>query len=268
MSKGILNSNDYDSFLNSSLIESAVTSDCKLLNEAITNGGNINFQTPMGLDLIMLNLGYGELTSAPEYISCLIENGIDVNHVDKYYGNNALQYASRYGADDVVNLLIENGSNINSINNNGYNPLLNACESIPLFFPFYISDWHMQEMPYSFFRKKKDEINKSYGSHKGRKHYKLEQEKTIRTLLENDIEIDRITKNGFSTMDLAILNTYINDTNMIKLLKEYGVEMNSNITGAKGSLLDSLFYGGPQAFYQYHREDKLIKRKIKEYNKS
>lgn len=143
MSRDILNTNNYVSFLNSSLIESAVTSDCKLLNETIAKGGDINFQTPEGLDLIMLNIGYGELASAPEYISCLIENGIDVNHIDKYYGNNALQYASRYGASEVTDLLIKSGVDINSTNNNGYNPLLNACESIPLFFPSYISNWHM-----------------------------------------------------------------------------------------------------------------------------
>lgn len=259
--------NVYDLFLSSSLIKSAVTSDCKLLNETIANGGDINFQTPMGLDLIMLNLGYGELSSAPEYISCLIENGIDLNHIDKYYGNNVLQYASRYGANDVVNLLIENGVDINSINDNGYNPLLNACESIPLFFSFYISDWHVQEMPYPLFQKTRDAINKSYRSLKGRKYFKLEQEKTIRTLLDNDIETDRITEKGFSAMDLAILNTYINDTNMIKLLKEYNVKMSSNITGAEGSFFTSLFYGGLYDSYLYHREDRLIKRKVKEYNK-
>jgi len=87
-------------------------------------------------------------------------------------------------------------------------------------------------------------------------------------LLENSIEIDGVNKKGLSAMDLAILNTYVKDTNMIKLLKEYDVEMYSDITGAKGNLFDSLFFGGPQAFYQYRQKDRLIKKKVKEYNKN
>lgn len=77
---------------------------------------------------------YKENINTTNYISCLIEHGIDLNHVDKYYRNTVLQYASRYGLDDLVDLLIQNGADINSVNNKGYNALHNACESIPLFF--------------------------------------------------------------------------------------------------------------------------------------
>lgn len=260
------NSNADNSFLEPLLIKSAVETDCKLLNEVIANGGNINFQTPKGLDLIMISLAFGNLSGISEYIACLIENGIDINHIDKYYGNNSLQYASRYGLSDVVDLLIKNGIDINSVNNVGYNSLHNACESISLFFSFYISAWE-HEMPSLFIQKLSNIVNKGYRSFGGEKYFKLEQEKTISILLENGIDKDCLTHKSLSAMDLAILNNYISDNNIVKLLKKYNVKMNTNITGAKGNLFESLFGGGPEGFYSYCKEDKLIKRKIKEYNR-
>lgn len=254
-----------EELLNQELMISAVESNSKLLEKAISNGGDINFQTSGGLNLVMLNIAFGDLVNKKEYILSLIENGINLNHIDKL-GNSSLQYASRLAATDIVDLLAKNNIFINTVNEKGYNSLLTACESIPLFFPFYITSWETS-VTSLWLPKIRDSLNKDYLKPTGRQHYKKEQLKTIRTLLENEIDKSKLTKEGLSAMDLAILNDYINDNSMVKLLKEYGIKMNSNIEGCKGSAIDTLFYGGPSEFISYYKKDKLIKKKVKEYKK-
>ena len=48
-----------------------------------------------------------------EIVRLLIENGIDVNHIDPHTGQNALHFASTNGSLEIVKLLIEKGIDIN-----------------------------------------------------------------------------------------------------------------------------------------------------------
>ena len=60
-------------------------------------------------------------------VEAFIENGIDVNHIDKKYGVTFLIWAIRRGRMDVANCLINNGADVNKMGKES-SALIEACQ--------------------------------------------------------------------------------------------------------------------------------------------
>jgi len=102
----------------------------KLIETQKTNINFINGHTNNDkLTPLMIASREGLLPIVLHLIPLLLENGCDINQIDKI-GNTALMFAASEGHDKVVLLLIENKADINVANNIGNTALLLAAWDI------------------------------------------------------------------------------------------------------------------------------------------
>ncbi len=123
----------------------------------------------------------------------LIENGADVNRLDKW-GMTPISSAASNGHLDIVRLLLKNGANVNTADKHGGTPLYYASaggfhETVELL----ISKGANVNCKTDY----KDETALI-------KAVQIEDVKTVKLLLENGVDSDAKTKDG-KTASMAIL---------------------------------------------------------------
>ncbi len=200
------------------LYDSAVDGIVEILDYELKHGADINSTTIGGLNLLMTNLIFGN--NNKEYITYLLDNGINVNHTCATE-QTALHIATMRANLEMVKLLLEAGVDINNVDYDNFNALLTSCKGWFMSFPF---DFNSIKVRLSEFeRNQLLSIGNSQWKF-NRKELINNQYEIIKLLLESGVNTAQISKDGLNAMDLLIRNPYIEDLKYIDLLKQYNIE--------------------------------------------
>lgn len=111
--------NIYNEDLNDDLLDGISGEDYELVEEAISNGADVNFvddnskETPL----------FVALTSSLEIMDLLIQNGANVN-AKNTFGNTVLHKACEYEDENAITYLLGKKADVNEVNDQGKTPLL------------------------------------------------------------------------------------------------------------------------------------------------
>ena len=159
--------------------------------------------------IIMALLGTGDC----ETVRWLIEQGVDVNHSDKF-GSTAVQYATQKGNFEVLKLLHNSEARIHHVNNNGINSIIMAslgtgdCETVR---------WLIEQGV---------DVNHSEKSGSTAVLYAAQQGnlKVLKLLHNREAKIHQVNNNGTNSIIAASLGT--GDCETVRWLIEQGVDVN------------------------------------------
>ena len=110
------------------LLIAAFNNDIFRINQALSEGADVNTNTIVGYTPLMIAAMFG----TPETIKFLLDNGADIDATVSYSGEKALNLSVRANEDTLkanrenIRVLIKNGADINFCDNNGYTPLILA----------------------------------------------------------------------------------------------------------------------------------------------
>ena len=110
------------------LLIAAFNNDIFRINQALSEGADVNTNTIVGYTPLMIAAMFG----TPETIKFLLDNGADIDATVSYSGEKALNLSVRANEDTLkanrenIRVLIKNEADINFCDNNGYTPLILA----------------------------------------------------------------------------------------------------------------------------------------------
>ncbi len=147
-------------------------------------------------------------------VKSLVENGADVNQPDGN-GNTPLFIACKNGNKALAKYLIDNGADVNQPDGNGNTPLFIACDRWYIDLAEYLIDRHSAKL--------NSRIINGYGKDLLFKAYEKENGNTVKSLIENGMDVNIEDENGKTPLLMACL---WNNENLAKYLIE---EQNANI---------------------------------------
>lgn len=165
----------------------------------------------------------------PLCISMLLSNGADINSTDDQ-GLTSLMHAATLGFSNIVDLLMENNAHASLLCNNGCTALIYAASN---------SNFECAEILVN----KSATINYTCKDGANALMYacgRFENHKIVELLVKNGANVNNIThKTKYSTL---MLTCYSNDIDSLRLLLDYGVNIDSvNSSGLTALMIASLF---------------------------
>ncbi|KAK2148233.1 hypothetical protein LSH36_508g01085 [Paralvinella palmiformis] len=122
------------------LIQVAASKDITAAQVLLSHGAIVNQADGEGITPLFVSCLEGSL----KMVEYLIEVGANVNHKSNKYGASPLMAASTNGHIPIVKLLLSKGADVNLAQNDGYTPLMAACEKAPepeLVAAFLLTHW-------------------------------------------------------------------------------------------------------------------------------
>lgn len=201
---------DLDDYGLTQLMCASYNKDLTMAKELIKAGAKVNATNSAGKNIFMIA---ARVNKNPEMLKLLLENGADISARDMYYGRSALTYAAGSNTNpEILKLLLENGFCLGVDCDNGDEPL----------------DWAVgfNENPeiLKFLISKGAEVNSKLltGYHSPLMSWKTEQKgraEKVKILIDNGaVDSDTVKQQIWREVSEN------NDEEMIKLLKEMGLE--------------------------------------------